>query len=92
MSGLLMRSHMTAAKMGFTARVPNMVAVFCTNGSHGVSRDGDRSISSIFRSRASFGLRPPPRAEVHDLRVECKVMWFTLSVGEAQMHRFTDGG
>src|SRR5436190_19394471 len=36
MSGLLMRSHMTAAKMGSTARVPNIAAVSGTNGSHGV--------------------------------------------------------
>ena len=58
MSGLLMRSHMTAAKMGSTARAPNIRAVSCTVGSHGVlPRDCDRSIRSIFRSRASFGLR-----------------------------------
>jgi hypothetical protein len=58
MSGLLMRSHMTAAKMGSTARAPNIVAVSGTNGSHGVlPRDCDRSIRSIFRSQASFGLR-----------------------------------
>src|SRR5687768_15288175 len=72
MSGLMMRSHMTAAKMGSTARVPNMVAVSCTNGSHGVlPRDCDRSIRSIFRSRASFGLRREawPHAAVDDLRV-----------------------
>src|SRR6266478_9102667 len=53
----------------------------------------DRSVpSSVLEQASACGVRPPPHAEVHDLRVGCKVMWFTLSVGEAQMHRFTDGG
>ena len=53
----------------------------------------DRSFpSSVLKQASACGVRPLPHAEVHDLRIGCKLMRFTLSVGEAQMHRFTDGG
>ena len=93
MSGLLSRSHMTAAKMGFTARAPNIIAVTDTNGFHGVSRDCDRSIRSIFRSRASFGLRHEDDASRRNSWDGRKGHFDHLVCrGGARMLRFTDGG
>ena len=60
MSGLLMRSHMTAAKMGSTARVPNIGAVSSTIGSHGfclvtvIDRSGP---SSVLEQASACGAR-----------------------------------
>jgi len=57
MSGLLMRSHMTAAKMGFATWVPNSMAVSkIATGLPGVSHVSDRSIAPSAPSRASSGL------------------------------------
>jgi hypothetical protein len=79
MSGMMMRSHMTAAKMGSTARAPNILAVSCTDGSHGVlPRDCDRSIGSIFRSRASFGLGVRLRSASH--RSSWSAYWWSRHV------------
>src|SRR5215211_8722593 len=62
MSGLLMRSHMTAAKMGSATRVPNMYAVWNHRWvPRSVSRLGsiDHAICSV-----SSKLRPPAGGEV----------------------------
>jgi len=65
MSGLLSRSHMTAAKMGSATRVPNRKATFEEGhwDSRSVSRLGIESITPSAPSRASFGLnsRAPVR-------------------------------
>jgi len=55
MSGLLSRSHMTAAKMGSATRGPNNQTASFANGSHGLSRVLDRSITLIYSSK--LGLR-----------------------------------
>src|SRR5438309_2597265 len=42
----------------------------------------DRSVpSSVLEQASACGMRPLPHAEVHDLRVGCKVMWFTFVFG-----------
>ena len=68
MSGLLSRSHMTAAKMGSATRVPNRKATFEEGhwDSRSVSRLGIASITPSAPSRASFGLssRAPGRLPV----------------------------
>src|SRR5689334_15489763 len=63
MSGLLMRSHMTAAKMGSAAQVPNTSATSNAAGWHGVPRAWDRSIAPstiLEQASASVGRRSPP--------------------------------
>src|SRR2546430_16858241 len=63
MSGLLMRSHITAAKMGFATRGPNIIAMSCTaDGFLGVSRvlrSIDHTICSV-----SSKLRPQREARI----------------------------
>ena len=62
MSGLLSRSHMTAAKMGFATRGPNIIAMSGTDGFPGVSRvlrSIDHTICSV-----SSKLRPQREAMI----------------------------
>src|SRR5258705_3007400 len=55
MSGLLSRSHMTAAKMGSATRGPNSQTASFANGSHGLSR----VLGSIDHTHLLEQARPP---------------------------------
>src|SRR5260370_34662117 len=55
MSGLLSRSHMTAAKMGSATRGPNNQTASFANGSHGLSR----VLGSIDHTHLLEQARPP---------------------------------
>src|SRR6266851_2822271 len=94
MSGLLSRSHMTAAKMGAATRVPNRKATFAEGhwDSRSVSRLGIESITPSAPSRASFGLnsRAPVRLPVKmlcgDTRRLCRCPMIAV-VGLAADHQ-----
>ena len=78
MSGLLMRSHKTAAKMGFTGAsskhtqrcLAPMGPTECCLATV-IDRSGP---SSVLEQASACGVRVGPHAEVHDLRVGCRVI------------------
>src|SRR5882724_13720096 len=68
MSGLLSRSHMTAAKMGSATRGPNSQTASFANGSHGLSRVlGSIDHTHLLEQASASGLRRRPHAELRHL-------------------------
>src|SRR6267154_5364188 len=92
MSGLLSRSHMTAAKMGSATRGPNNQTASFANGSHGLSR----VLGSIDHTHLLEQARPPACgvSRVPNLVIR-SISWrscWAPSLSEDDSFAYADGG
>lgn len=93
MSGLLSRSHMTAAKMGSATRGPNIAAACFADGSHGFPRVlGSIDHTHLLEQASASSIRCRPHAELGHLVDQLEIMSAPCWMGKDDSFAYADGG